>query len=74
MYNVFQEKSDLFIPSPALLQKNKQASDWVGVRRMRRRRRKNLHLRGVGLTRFALFYCFLVREKLGLQVTADYAN
>ena len=26
------------------------------------------NLRGVELTRFALFYCFLVREKLGLQV------
>ena len=35
---------------------------------MGRRRRKHLHLRGVELTRFALFYCFLVREKLGLQV------
>ena len=58
----------VFIPSPALLQKNKQASEWAGVRRMGRRRRKHLHLRGVELTRFALFYCFLVREKLGLQV------
>ena len=27
-----------------------------------------LNLRGVEFTRFALFYCFLVREKLGLQV------
>ena len=57
----------VFIPSSALLQKNKQASDWVGVRRMGRRRRKHLNLRGVELTRFALFYCFLVREKLGLH-------
>ena len=35
---------------------------------MGRRRRKHLPLRGVELTRFALFYYFLVREKLGLQV------
>ena len=35
---------------------------------MDRLRRKHLHLRGIELTRFALFYCFLVREKLGLQV------
>ena len=35
---------------------------------MGRRRRKHLYLRGVELTRFALFYCFLVKEKLGLQV------
>ena len=35
---------------------------------MGRRRRKHLHLRGVELTCFALFYCFLVREKLVLQV------
>ena len=48
--------------------KTKQASDWAGVRIMGSRRRKHLHLRGVELTRFALFYCFLVREKLGLQV------
>ena len=27
-----------------------------------------LNLRGVECTCFALFYCFLVREKLGLQV------
>ena len=57
----------VFIPSPALSQKNEQASDWVSVRRISRRRRKHLHLRGVELTRFALFYCFLVREKLGLH-------
>ena len=31
---------------------------------MGQRQRKHLHLRGVELTRFALFYCFLVRENL----------
>ena len=31
-YNVGEKPIVVFIPSPALLQKNKQASDWVGVR------------------------------------------
>ena len=31
-YNVGEKPIVMFIPSPALLQKNKQASDWVGVR------------------------------------------
>ena len=39
---------------------------------MGRRRRKYLHLRGVELTRFALFYCSLVREILSLQVGIIY--
>ena len=67
-YNIREKPIVVFIPSPALLQKNKQASDWVRVRWMGRRWRKHLYLRGVELTRFALFYCFLVREKLRLQV------
>ena len=31
-YNVGEKPIVVFIPSPALLQKNKQVSDWVGVR------------------------------------------
>ena len=39
----------VFIPSPALLQKNKQASDWVDAEE---------NIKGVELTRFALFIAF----------------
>ena len=36
-YNVAEKPIVVFIPSPALLQKNKQASDWVDVRCIGRR-------------------------------------
>ena len=48
----------VFIPSPALLQK----------------KNRSLNRRGVELTRFDLFYCFLVRDKNRLKVYLVYVE